>query len=311
MGRYVSLAIDPVVSFGQRDIKPGYGTGSFRFFGSSGSFTIPTGVSEVRVTALGGGGSGLSASGLCIGAGGGGAGYVVATTTATPGCVCNVAVGAASGGTSCFGTAIYAYGGCNTSSTTGGAGGTYCVCSGTLIAGRNGNAGCNGNTMCYPSSGTNQCTPTGHGGASGSPIGGAGTGPFPGTSGTDFYACRGFNGEDVAEAELASKFSNTIRWPGETIISTSRKSAVIAGTAAGFPADTYTVTAFGGAFASCSCFTGCAACFNAGCGGGAAGGNNSGNCTCYCAGSYSTNCCIFGGATKRGTGGAGYVVVEF
>ena len=90
MGRYVSLAIAPTINYGIRDVKPGFGTGSFRFFGVSGTFTVPAGISEVRITALGGGGCGQTNtfSGCCpnvVGAGGGGGGYVVATATVTAG----------------------------------------------------------------------------------------------------------------------------------------------------------------------------------------------------------------------------------
>lgn len=315
MGRYVSLAIDPVVNFGSRDVKPGFGTGAFRFFGSSGTFLIPTGVSEVRITALGAGGCGHIPNGCrcyCVGGGGGGAGYVVATTSVTPGCVCNIAVGAAPSGTSCFGLAVFAFGGTSASTQTGGAGGSYCVCSGSLVAGRNGNAGCNGGQFDIYSNGQ-QIQPS-PGGASGSPIGGAGTGPFPGTSGTDFYACKGFNGENLEESALASKFSNTIRWPGETVISTSRLAKTIAGTAAGFPHGCYAVTAYGGAAAvngQCSITGSCCECMNAGCGGGGGGGHQTGHCQCYCNYGYGQTCCLYGGATKCGVPGAGFVVVEY
>jgi len=320
MGRYVSLAIDPVVNFGARDVKPGFGSGAFRFFGSSGTFLIPTGVSEVRVTALGGGGTGGFPYGgcpcrcYCAGAGGGGAGYVVATTSVTPGCTCNIAVGGAGGGTSCFGTAIYAYGGGNATGTCGvtaGTGGTYCVCSGNLVSGRNGNAGCNScdysgyiYSNCFKMCG-------GPGGASGSPIGGGGTGPFPGTSGSDIYSCKGFNGENVDEATLASKFSNTIRWPGETVISTSRCGTTIAGTAAGYPIGCYAVSAYGGASVQQACSSTCPTCLNAGCGGGGAGGHGYGGIICYCNYGYGQTCYIFGGQPCSGSAGAGYVVVEY
>lgn len=155
-------------------------------------------------------------------------------------------------------------------------------------------------------------TPTGCGGASGSPIGGGGTGPFPGTSGTDFYACKGFNGENLDETALASKFSNNIRWPGETIISTSRCAKTIAGTASGFPTNCYAVTSYGGnGFmypCHCNC---CRECLNAGCGGGSGGGNSYGSCICYCNYGYGVTCNIQCSRHCSGDSGAGFVVIEY
>ena len=332
MGRYVSLALEPTVYFGVRDVKPGYGSGVFRFYGSSGTFLVPLGVTEVRVTALGGGGCGSCFCQCCcccrccvnIGSGGGGAGYIVATVPVTPGCTCNIAV-ATAGGASCFSTLVYAYGGCHASvtstSTTAGAGGNFCACAGsTLVVGYNGNAGCTGYTLgqyeafCACSSATCdmwRCSCT-YGGASGSAIGGGGTGPFPGTLTTDVYSCKGFNGEASTEADIASKFGNTIRWPGETIMSTSRLATTIGGTAAAFPPNTYCVSVFGGGgLATCNCLP--YAC--PGCGGGRAGAVP---CHwCYCSSAYAQYSFMPGG-TNHGTCGVcagfpgnGFVVVEY
>ena len=328
MGRYVSIPIETSVYYGIRDIKPGYGSGSFRFYGVSGTFTVPSGVSEVRITALGGGGIGSSMCclGSCchapIGGGGGGAGYVVATVPVVPGCTCNVAVGAAGSGTSCFGTVVYAYGGGAGSSCTPGCAGNFCACTGsTLIVGRNGNTGCTG-LVCNDGNGNavGANVLCGRGGASGSPIGGAGTGPFPGTSGADVYNCKGFNGEDTAEADIASKFGNQLRWPGEAILGTSRAASAIAGTAAGYPNATpyaYCVTAFGGGGNACGCCTPAQNSPNnfmsAGFGGGSAGCRANQFCfisTGYqnCPGCFGECCCA---RYTRGCAGSGFVVVEF
>ena len=346
MGRYVSIPITTAAYYGIRDIKPGYGTGAFRFYGVSGTFTIPTGVSEVRVTALGGGGNGGNfncCSGCCvtsIGGGGGGGGYVVATTSVTPGCICNVAVGAAgssvgsSGGNSCFGDLVYACGGgCGFGSPAsgcggrGGAGGTFCVCTGaTCVVGRCGNCGCCGFTL--NSSAFCCCGlayTCGMGGAGAGPIGGGGTGPFPGTSGSDVYNCKGFNGEDATESDLATKFGNTIRWPGDAILGTSRAATVISGTAPHFPPACYCVSAFGGGVTVCSCCvianTSCCGgtgsrFYNAGYGGGGSGCRLTCGCACsspylgffcYCM-ALGMPCCNAGCV---GAAGNGFVVVEF
>jgi len=321
MGRYVSIAVEPAVYYGIRDIKPGYGSGAFRFFGVSGTFTVPSGVSEVRVTALGGGGNGGNVnrvSDCCwnlVGGGGGGGGYIVATVPVTAGCICNIAVGAA-GGNSCFGVVVYACAGGAGSGCTAGTGGTSIACTGaTCIVARTGNVGCTGfrstnsSSLCCP--GISCCC--GQGGASGSPLGAPGTGPFPGSSGSDVYNCRGFNGENSAEADIASKFGNSIRWPGEAIIGTSRAASQIAGTAAGNPIGCYCVTSFGGGNVVCGCcFGGVADTVNAGYGGGGAGVRSV--MACFVSSGYQSCDCAVSCACFRGTNGAagsGFVVVEF
>ena len=45
------------LNLGIRDVIPGFGTGNWRVFGASTSWTVPSGVAQVRVTAIGGGGS--------------------------------------------------------------------------------------------------------------------------------------------------------------------------------------------------------------------------------------------------------------
>lgn len=321
MGRYVSLAIEPTVYFGIRDVKPGYGSGAFRFYGSSGTFTVPNGVTEVRVTALGGGGSGSYPCVCCNcwccctyygGSGGGGAGYIVATIPVTPGCVCNIAVGGAGGGNSCFGTVLYAYGGCNASttqsSTSAGAGGTYCLVpgSGTLVSAYCGNAGL---PMTHSPQYTCQGCLCQAGGASGSPLGGNSCGQWPGAYGTDVYSCKGFNGESSPESDVASKFGNTIRWPGEAILSTHRSATVISGTAPGFPPSCYCVSTFGGAVSGLCSASNIGAYTSAGCGGGGAG--YTPPCIFRCYYNYGSNMCCCPTCLAPGNAGNGFVVVEY
>jgi hypothetical protein len=320
MARYLSTQVNPQPYYGIRDVKPGYGTGTFRFYGVSGTFIVPTGVSEVRVTAVGAGGCGngcgYGGNTYCSAAPGGGGGYIVATVPVNVGCTCNIAVGAAGGGASCFSTLVYAYGGCNGSGGYGtftpGAGGNYCACSGsTLIVGRNGNTGCShycGNGSAYGNSG--RCYGQGcclNGGASGSPIGGAGTGPFPGTSSQDIFNCKGFNGDELTETCLATKFGNLLRWPGEAILGTSRTATLINGTAAGYPTGTYCVLSFGGAINA----PGTGPQRNAGYGGGGSGAT--GGYYCYnnygygvCDQVNNQNC-----SNVMASPGNGFVVVEY
>lgn len=114
MGRYIQ---QPVREFnpGITDTKTFYGSGQYRIFSSSGNWTVPTGVSTVRVSALGAGGGGgghwyaqedggTCLSGICtstfkgsfaLGGAGGGGSYTVGVASVTPGCVCCVVVGAA------------------------------------------------------------------------------------------------------------------------------------------------------------------------------------------------------------------------
>lgn len=117
MGRYIQIAersFNPGIS----DTKNFYGSGQYRIFNSSTTWTVPTGVSSVRVTALGGGGGGGGAWSpqdnsapdfqVCydkfwsIGGGGGGGAYTVGVASVTPGCSCCIVVGAGGAGSCQF-----------------------------------------------------------------------------------------------------------------------------------------------------------------------------------------------------------------
>jgi len=101
----------------------GGGFSNMQVFASSGTFTIPTGITKVKVTVVGGGGGGGSAtgSGCCpgptIAAGGGGGGAAIEIVSGlTPGNTVSVTVGggggaASAGGTSSFGAFCSATGG--------------------------------------------------------------------------------------------------------------------------------------------------------------------------------------------------------
>ena len=460
MGRYVSQVQTVEAYYGIRDVLPNYGTGGFRYYGTSGTFQVPNGVYEVRVAALGAGGGGAgtrmpaagiyyfacgncsncccwclgdyqtrcniafipgyfspsccwqrsgcanipvncfcsctgdaciycwpSCSGndskcyapcyytcgcagfcrpscasttgwfcmcngttecflctncygeairrICLGGGGGGGAYVVGTVPVTPGCVCCVIVGAAGANKCLYATNPNCTTGCNEdTSGTGGNGGFSCfpgICAGggfggclgaccvvagcggcgyfavgaTQIVCRRGNQGCAGCLLCITgnlcecspveclnctgacqklcTSFSGGCLYSGMGGAAGSPIGGGGTGPWPGTAGEDIYNCRGFDGSLCTEDQLSTKWINITRWPGEVILSTVRSQTSISGVAAMNPASCYCVSHYGGSFV-CQGFalaTGCTGCYGgAGCGGGGSA-FGYGGCACF------------------------------
>lgn len=124
-----------------------FGTGLIRIHGSaraSYTFTVPTGITSVRVRVWGAGGGGCGSSGN---SGGSGGGFAIGEFSVTAGTEYAITVGAggapnAAGGTSSFGTLISATGGTGQNDTTfregglgvggyanyygGGAGSSYC-----------------------------------------------------------------------------------------------------------------------------------------------------------------------------------------
>lgn len=104
-------------------------------FASSGTFTVPSGITSVLVTCIGGGGNGGSTGSYNVGGSGGAAGGLSINwvTGLTPGSTVSVTVGGA-GGTSSFGAYISATGGASGSqgggATTGGTGTGYGVVQG-------------------------------------------------------------------------------------------------------------------------------------------------------------------------------------
>lgn len=108
--------------------------GKGQIFTSSGTFTVPTGVTAVKVTCIGGGGGGGGYSALAtayiVSAGGGGAGAGIRFVTGlTPGGTVSVTIGGggaggtagtgSTGGTSSFGAYISCTGGTGGGATTG------------------------------------------------------------------------------------------------------------------------------------------------------------------------------------------------
>jgi hypothetical protein len=156
------------------DLRPGFA--EIAAFGAGGDFTVPSGVSRLRVTVIGGGGAGgthASEPGGGGGAGGQAVGIVIGLMAGT---VIPVTVGAAgeapgtpgnggNGGTSSFGAYLSATGG------FGGIGGTALAVS----AGGSGGGGIGG-LVNYPGSwGTDGITATARGGDGGGPGNGRGT----------------------------------------------------------------------------------------------------------------------------------------
>jgi hypothetical protein len=109
----------PAASYAQTANLPAGGFSNMQVFTSSGTFTVPTGITKVKVTVVGGGGGGGSFnSGSYLGGGGGGAAIEIISGL-TPGGTVSVTVGAggaynATGGTSSFGAFCSATGGAPT-----------------------------------------------------------------------------------------------------------------------------------------------------------------------------------------------------
>jgi hypothetical protein len=94
---------------------PAGGFGNMQVFASSGTFTVPAGITKVKVTVVGGGGNGggtNTSTYVAGGGGGGGGGAIEIVTGLTPAGTVTVTVGGA-GGTSSFGAYCSATGGSN------------------------------------------------------------------------------------------------------------------------------------------------------------------------------------------------------
>ncbi|CAH2603232.1 conserved protein of unknown function [Rhodovastum atsumiense] len=136
----------PFIPFKLPQLAPGFS--NIRAFTASGSWTVPNGVTRIRVTVVGGGGQGGGGTDapIALGSGGGAGGTAVGVFAVTPGSTWPVTVGAggynptagtdgSNGGASSFGALI---------SATGGAGGKC----GTAPVGGNGGICAGGNYNC-------------------------------------------------------------------------------------------------------------------------------------------------------------------
>lgn len=155
----------------------GGGFSNMQVFTSTGTFTVPTGVTKVKVTVVGGGAGGQSSGGYSVpcaadvfyaGSGGGGGGTAVAYLTGlTPGGTVTVTIGAAGTGGTFPGTSP------PNSGTSGGASsfGAYCSATGGSNAstggiGSSGNLNISGGTAIGATGGGTSVSPPGNGYAS-------------------------------------------------------------------------------------------------------------------------------------------------
>jgi hypothetical protein len=174
-------------------------------FTSSGTFTIPTGVTALKITVVGaGGGGGGGANGVGpSGSGGGGGTAIKYLTGVTPGNTLSVAIGALGAGGGSF--------------TSGGAGGNSTVSSGTqIITSIVGNGGGGGVTGISGAPGAG-------GSFSGQTIGVVGGSPPYGTINTSSIQCNtyyysltsaGGNSLMGSGGTALSNFSTGITWAG-------------------------------------------------------------------------------------------------
>jgi hypothetical protein len=129
----------------------GYAGPNYQAFTSPGTFTVPTGITRIKVTVIGAGGGGATYAPTVAGGGGGSGGLTINYITGlTPGGTAAVTVGTGGtvpggpGGTSSFGpivaTTLTATGGTGASGASGGAGGAG-TGYGVLVSGSGGGGG--------------------------------------------------------------------------------------------------------------------------------------------------------------------------
>jgi hypothetical protein len=193
----------PFLNYKLPALRPGFAT--MQVFTSSGSFTVPNGVSTARVTVIGGGGSAGYHSTM-PGSGGGAGGQATGIVSLTaPGQTIAITVGAggaapaspangAMGGTSSFGTLMSASGG------AGGVGGTTAQ---FALPGGAGGTGVGGQINCGGSMGTDCIAAGCRGGDGGGPGNGRGaSGPQPGFSGTAYGGGGGGGGTSTGASPV-------------------------------------------------------------------------------------------------------------
>jgi len=166
----------PLIPFRLPALRPGFS--QIQTYTSSNTFVVPTGVSRLRVTVIGGGGAGGTHAAIPSGGGGAGGQAIRIVSGLAPGSAIPVTVGSGgtspgggaagpggSGGTSSFGVYVSATGG------QGGGGGSVS----TTAAGGGGGFGVGGDVNLAGALGTDSIIPAARGGDGGGPGGGRGT----------------------------------------------------------------------------------------------------------------------------------------
>ena len=173
-------------------------------FTSSGTFTVPAGITAVKVTVIGGGGNGGTVTGTGGGGGGGGGGVAIKYVTGlTPAGTVTVTVGGIAG-TSSFGTECSATGGATAATVTG---------TSATGAGGAGGAGSSGDINISGSAGTSGDSTNSFGGngggSSGLIAGKAISNDFLGRPGTGFIGgCGGLGRANEGVGNAAVGFGN-------------------------------------------------------------------------------------------------------
>jgi hypothetical protein len=257
---YITLAFFFITFFGYSQTTQSYN--------SSGTFTVPGGVTSLTIEAWGGGGKGgLKSSGNSTYGGGGGGGYAKKILTVTSGSSHTVNVGAGSSTTSAGGdswfsnnTSILAKGGNSVlnNTSTGASGGSSSVCIGDVVlsggngangATNGGGGGSSAGTVLIGANAINQngaIAPSGGGnGGNGSSGSGTTIGSFPGGGGG------GGNNNDIGASGGSGKVIITWNCPTYSLTTAAATSPICAknntsvsvtSSAIGLPVGTYTVT---------------------------------------------------------------------
>ena len=201
-------AVTPAVPFKLPELRPGFA--SLQSFTTSGSFTVPAGVTRVRVEVTGGGGAGGTHASLASAGGGAGGRALRIVSGLTPGAVIGVTVGGGgassaaaanggAGGASGFAGYVQATGG------SGGTGGTAAV----VCAGASGGSGFGGDVNFTGSFGTDAIPGMTRGGDGGGPCGGRGSsGLIQGVGAPGYGGGGGGGGSDVASGGTGAQGGN-------------------------------------------------------------------------------------------------------
>ena len=205
----LALPTAPTIPFKLPTLRPGFST--IQPFTASGNFIVPTGVTRLRVRAIGGGGGGAGTDGNQAGGGGGAGGYVEGVFPVTQGQTVAIAVGAGggagavgrnpgiTGGTSSFGTLAVATGGQGgqnaTNTSAGGCGGQGAGGQINLIGGSGTSGAINANILA----GNGGASALG-GGGQGSTVAGASisVGQAPGSGGGGAMGAASISGSSGA-----------------------------------------------------------------------------------------------------------------